>query len=133
MQELEKQVAAVYGALPEQDRLKAAILAESYGESAAIDFFGHSDGLPLVIGGGNQYYLWGPRGADGSVMIVVNGDPDGVQRATICGWRVHLACSSRCPMSATGRSWSATVCAAICSRHGRIFSGTSDELGRTLA
>jgi hypothetical protein len=74
--ELEKQVAAVYHALPEQDRQKAAIFASSYGDAAAIDFFGPADQLPPVIGGGNQYYLWGPRGADGSLMIVVNGNPD---------------------------------------------------------
>ncbi len=73
---LEKQVAAVYDALPIQDRQKAAIFASSYGEAAAIDFFGRADDLPQVIGGGNQYYLWGPRGGDGSVMIVVNGNPD---------------------------------------------------------
>jgi len=75
-QELEKNVASVYDALPEPDRQKAAIFASSYGEAAAIDFFGRADRLPQVIGGGNQFYLWGPRGADGSVMIVVNGDPD---------------------------------------------------------
>jgi hypothetical protein len=75
-EELEKQVAAIYHALPKQDREKAAIFASSYGEAAAIDFFGAADRLPPVIGGGNQYYLWGPRGADGSVMIVVNGNVD---------------------------------------------------------
>ncbi len=74
--ELEKNVAAVYEALAEQDRQKAAIFTSSYGEAAAIDFFGEADRLPQVIGGGNQYFLWGPRGADGSLMIVVNGDPD---------------------------------------------------------
>jgi hypothetical protein len=82
-EELEKHVAAVYDALPEQDRQKAAIFASSYGEAAAINFFGRADRLPQVIGGGNQYYVWGPRGADGSVMIVVNGDPD----------RWHSACN----------------------------------------
>lgn len=74
--ELEKHVATVYDALPAADKQKAAILAESYGEAAAIDFFGRADGLPQVIGGGNQYYVWGPRGADGSVLIIVNGDAE---------------------------------------------------------
>jgi len=73
---LEKHVASIYHALPEPERQKAAIFASSYGEAAAIDFFGHMDHLPQVIGGGNQYFVWGPRGADGSVMIVVNGDPE---------------------------------------------------------
>jgi hypothetical protein len=75
-EELEKHVATVYDSLPEQDKQRASIFASSYGEAAAIDFFGGADGLPPVIGGGNQYYLWGPRGADGSVMIIVNGNQE---------------------------------------------------------
>jgi hypothetical protein len=32
-------------------------------------------GLPPALSGENQYYLWGPRGYDGSVVIAVNVDP----------------------------------------------------------
>jgi Dolichyl-phosphate-mannose-protein mannosyltransferase len=73
--ELERKVAAVYRALPPAERAKAAILADNYGEAAAIDFYGTADGLPPAISGHNQYYLWGPRGHDGSVIIRVNGNP----------------------------------------------------------
>ena len=73
--ELESRVAAVYRALPTTDRAHTAILAANYGEAAAIDIYGRKDGLPPAISGDNQYYLWGPRGYDGSVIITINGDP----------------------------------------------------------
>jgi hypothetical protein len=66
-------VSAVYAALPVNERRKAAIFASNYGEAAAIDVYG--SGLPPALSGNNQYYLWGTRGFDGSVVIAVNGDP----------------------------------------------------------
>ena len=73
---LETQVADIYRALPPADRAHAAILASNYGEAAAIDVYGRKDGLPPALSGQNQYFLWGPRGYDGSVIIHINGDPD---------------------------------------------------------
>jgi len=70
--ELAEAVARVYRALPEEERARAAILADNYGEAAAIDFFGRPLGLPPVISGHNQYFLWGPRGYDGAVLIDVD-------------------------------------------------------------
>lgn len=66
-------VGAAYAALPADERGKAAIVASNYGEAAAIDVYG--TGLPPALSGNNQYYLWGTRGYDGSVVIAVNGDP----------------------------------------------------------
>ena len=73
---LEKQVADIYRALPANERAHAAILASNYGEAAAIDVYGRKDGLPPALSGQNQYWLWGARNYDGSVIIHVNGDPD---------------------------------------------------------
>ena len=73
---LESEVARVYRGLPEAERDAAAILASNYGEAAAIDVYGAADGLPPAISGNNQYFLWGPRGHDGSVIIHVSGDPE---------------------------------------------------------
>jgi 4-amino-4-deoxy-L-arabinose transferase-like glycosyltransferase len=74
--QLEQQVAAIYRALPPEDRQRAAIVASNYGEAAAIDVYGRADGLPPALSGQDQYYFWGPRGFDGSVLIHINGDPD---------------------------------------------------------
>ena len=53
---------------------QAAIVASNYGEAAAIDFFGARYGLPPALSGHNNYWLWGPRGYSGNVVIDVNGD-----------------------------------------------------------
>ena len=73
--EMAARVAAVYRSLPPEDRARAVFYGENYGEAAAIDVFGRRLGLPPAISGHNQYFLWGPRGHDGSVMIIVGGDP----------------------------------------------------------
>jgi 4-amino-4-deoxy-L-arabinose transferase-like glycosyltransferase len=73
---LEQSVAAVYRKLPPEDQRRAAIVASNYGEAAAIDVYGRADNLPPAISGQNQYYFWGPRGYDGSVVIHINGSPD---------------------------------------------------------
>jgi hypothetical protein len=67
-------VAAVYNALPPADRAKAVFFGGNYGEAAAIDVFGRPLGLPPAISGHDNYFLWGPRGHDGSVVIVIGGD-----------------------------------------------------------
>ncbi|MBV8434546.1 MAG: glycosyltransferase family 39 protein [Candidatus Eremiobacteraeota bacterium] len=71
--ELAARTAEVYAALPPADRARAAIFASNYGEAAAIDVYG--SGLPPALSGNNQYYLWGPRGYDGSVVIAIDADP----------------------------------------------------------
>lgn len=71
--ELAASVGEVFASLPPSDRARAAIFASTYGEAAAIDVFG--SGLPPALSGNNQYFLWGPRGFDGAVVIAVNVDP----------------------------------------------------------
>jgi len=81
--ELEQKVAAVYHGLSPDDQQRAAILAAHYGQAAAIDVYGKADGLPPALSGHNQYWLWGPRGYDGSLIIHVGGDPERWRRG--CG------------------------------------------------
>jgi hypothetical protein len=64
-------VASVYDNLPEQDRAQCAVLAGNYGEAGAIDYFGPAYGLPPAISGHNNYYLWGPRGYSGDIVIAL--------------------------------------------------------------
>jgi len=76
--ELAAQTAQVYQSLPPADRAQAVILAQNYGEAAAIEFFGGRYGLPPVISGHNSYYLWGPGSRSGNVLICVGGNCDKV-------------------------------------------------------
>jgi len=78
--ELARSVARVVDALPPADRARVCIYAQNYGEAGAIDLFGPALGLPKAISGHNSYWLWGPRGCDGSVVVVIGGGRDGLDR-----------------------------------------------------
>jgi 4-amino-4-deoxy-L-arabinose transferase-like glycosyltransferase len=71
-----QQVAQVFRQLSAEDQRRAALLTSNYGEAAAIDFYGPAEGLPPAISGHNQYWFWGPRGHDGSVVLRINGDEE---------------------------------------------------------
>ncbi len=70
--EMAEEVARVYHSLPPADQAKAAIFGQNYGQAGAIDHFGPALGLPKAISGHLTYYLWGPRGYTGEVMIVLD-------------------------------------------------------------
>jgi hypothetical protein len=69
--ELASAVAHARDALPPEERSGFAVLAPSFGEAAALDFFGPGLGLPGAIGTHNQYGLWGPGASDGALLLVV--------------------------------------------------------------
>ena len=81
--ELEQKVADVFHGLTPDEQKRVAIIAANYGQAAAIDVYGKADGLPPALSGHNQYWLWGPRGYDGSLAIHVGGDPERWRRS--CG------------------------------------------------
>jgi hypothetical protein len=72
-EEMVAAVAKVYNSLPPTERANAAIYTINYGEAGAIDFLGPRYGLPKAISGHMNYYLWGPRNYDGTVVIAVGG------------------------------------------------------------
>ena len=74
--ELAEVVGKAYQALPPEDRERAVFFGRNYGEAAAVDFFGAPYGLPPAISGHENYFLWGPRGHDGSVMLILGGSRD---------------------------------------------------------
>jgi hypothetical protein len=73
-QELALNLAKVYNALPPADRERACILVRNYGEAGAVDVLGAPLGLPRAISGHNSYFLWGPRGCTGEVVIALGGE-----------------------------------------------------------
>ncbi|MFI4974511.1 MAG: glycosyltransferase family 39 protein [Caulobacterales bacterium] len=74
------QIAAVYQALPPAERAKAVFFGRNYGEAAAVDVYGPALHGPPAISGNNNYFLWGPKGFDGSVVIALGGDHDQLSR-----------------------------------------------------
>lgn len=72
--EITATVARVYDALPGGEKTRAVIFADNYGEASAINFFGPIYRLPPALSGHNQYFVWGPQGYDGSLVIKVGGE-----------------------------------------------------------
>ena len=66
-------MARVYRALPPEERAKAGIYGQNYGDAGAIDLLGQKYGLPKASSGHNSYFHWGPQGS-GEVLIIVGGD-----------------------------------------------------------
>ena len=64
-------VAAAFDRLTPAERASAAVLVGNYGEAGAIEQLGRSRGL-TAISGHNNYWLWGPAGRTGDVLIIVS-------------------------------------------------------------
>jgi hypothetical protein len=69
--EMAKEVARVYNTLPPEDLGKCGIGARNYGEAGAIDYFGRQYGLPPVVSGHQNYWLWGPLNYTGQCMVIL--------------------------------------------------------------
>lgn len=67
-------VAAVkqaYDTLTPAEQADTCILTRNYGEAGAVDLYGAELGLPRAITGHNSYYIWGPQGCSGKVLISI--------------------------------------------------------------
>ena len=72
--ELAEAVAAVNAALPADDRARACVYGQNYGEAGAIDVFGAAMDLPPAISQHNSYWMWGPGSCSGEVVLIIGGD-----------------------------------------------------------
>lgn len=77
-----ERVARAYQSLPEEERSKAGIFAQNYGEAGALDVHGKRFNLPPALSGHQNYFLWGPQGFTGEVLIVIDDGPDDLR--TLC-------------------------------------------------
>jgi hypothetical protein len=64
-------VKQAYDTLSPTEKAEACILGRNYGETAAVELYGPALGLPKAISGHNSYYIWGPQGCTGNVLITI--------------------------------------------------------------
>ena len=76
-EDMVREVAKIYNALPPDERAQTAIFCNSYGQAGAIDFFGPKYGLPKAISNHQNYWYWGPRDYTGAIVIVLGSDGKG--------------------------------------------------------
>src|SRR6266568_3595297 len=68
-------IAQVYHGLPLDEQRVACIFTSNYGEAGALVQFGGRYHLPPPISGHNAFYIWGPQGCTGQVVITINIPP----------------------------------------------------------
>jgi hypothetical protein len=76
-EEMVRETARAYRGLSPDEQAKAVIFANHYGEAAAVNFYGPRYGLPTAISNHQNYWLWGPKGATGEIVIVLGSDGTG--------------------------------------------------------
>jgi hypothetical protein len=74
-----REIARAYWALPPEARAKTGIACSNFGEAGAVDFFGPKYGLPNAISGHQTYWFWGPGNYTGESLLIV-GDSEGRAR-----------------------------------------------------
>lgn len=74
--EIAAMVARAWETLTPEERLHARVFGQNYGEAGAVDVLDHRLGLPPTLSGHNSYWLWGPEGWDGRVLVIIGGDPE---------------------------------------------------------
>lgn len=72
-EELTATVVTVHRSLPPEEQTSSLIYTQNYGEAGSISFFGKHFGLPRVVSGHNNYYLWGPGTDSVQAVIIVGG------------------------------------------------------------
>jgi hypothetical protein len=70
-QQMAETTAGVVRGLPEEDRTAACIFGQNYGQAGAMEYFGPELGLPPALSAHNSYWLWGPGGCSGEVLVVL--------------------------------------------------------------
>jgi hypothetical protein len=81
--ELVADVAKVWNGLTPEERARAAIFANNYGEAGAINLFGPAYGLPPAISAHQNHFFWGPRGFRGDVLVVLQDDRESLERVCV--------------------------------------------------
>ncbi|MEQ4720118.1 hypothetical protein [Nonomuraea sp. B19D2] len=73
--ELADTVAASYRSLPPDQRRDAVLVAQTYWEASALDFFGQERGLPPVFSGNLGWAYFGPPPERSGPVLFVGQDP----------------------------------------------------------
>lgn len=73
-EEMVAAVARAHDTLSAEEKSRAVIFGDNYGEAGALEFFGPARGLPKIYAGHNNYYLWGPPPESKNIVITMGVD-----------------------------------------------------------
>lgn len=70
-EEMAQKVSGIYNSLSGDEKKKACIYADNYGEAGALHFYRGKYGYPDPVCPNNIFYFWGPGNNTGEIMIIV--------------------------------------------------------------
>jgi 4-amino-4-deoxy-L-arabinose transferase-like glycosyltransferase len=82
-------VAAAVASLTPDERARAVLWGNNYGQAGALDLYGRRLGLPPVVSLTGSFYFFGPGDRPGDVIVTLGVDPDELQE--FCGSVVTAA------------------------------------------
>lgn len=65
-------VSEVADSLAPDERARACVVAQNYGEAGALEYYAPELDLPPVISGHNNYWLWGPGECTSDILIILS-------------------------------------------------------------
>jgi hypothetical protein len=74
--EMVAEVARVHRTLTPEERSRAVVYGQNYGEAGAVDVLGRAYGLPPAVSGHNNYFLWGPPEENRNLILIIGGDEE---------------------------------------------------------
>lgn len=73
-EELAGDISKVYLSLTEDERKRAVVFGQNYGQAGAVDFFRNKYPLPNAVSGHNSYWIWGFDKIEEPVLIIIGGN-----------------------------------------------------------
>jgi hypothetical protein len=70
--ELAQNMSSAFHSLSPEEQKHVGIFLQNYGDAGAIDVLGRKFGLPPALSGHQNYFLWGPQGYTGELLLVVD-------------------------------------------------------------
>jgi len=77
-EELARDISKVYLSLTEDERKRAVVFGQNYGQAGAVDFFRNKYPLPNAVSGHNSYWIWGFDKTEDPVLIIIGGNRDDI-------------------------------------------------------
>ncbi|MEO8446139.1 MAG: glycosyltransferase family 39 protein [bacterium] len=75
-EEMAKNVSNVYLTLSEEDKKRALVYGQNYGEASAINFYRNKYPLPEAVSNHNSYWLWMDKEINDPVFIIIGGEKE---------------------------------------------------------
>jgi len=77
-------VAMVVASLTPDERARAVLYGNNYGQAGALDLYGRRLGLPPVVSLAGSFFLFGPGDQPGEVLVLLGVEPEDLRESVQC-------------------------------------------------